>query len=157
MTQWDLMRELATMQDRMNRIWGNVYDRGREDVSGGGAWRPAVDIYETGEKEIVLKAELPGLKREDIDLTVENNTLTIRGLRHRDDGVADGQYHRSERVYGACPRSFTLPNTGVPSRFKAEYRDALLTVRLPLREEAKPRQIAVDVDWQNGRHRDPRQ
>jgi len=144
--QWDLMRELATMQDRMNRIWGNVYDRGREDVSGAGAWLPAVDIYETGEKEIVLKAELPGLKREDIDLTVENNTLTIRGVRHRDDGVADGQYHRSERVYGACSRSFTLPNTVDPSRVKAEYRDGVLSVRLPLREEARPRQIAVDVD-----------
>jgi HSP20 family protein len=145
-TQWDLMRELATMQDRMNRIWGNVYDRGREDVSGAGAWLPAVDIYETGEKEIVLKAELPGLKREDIDLTVENNTLTIRGMRRKDDGVADGQYHRSERVYGACSRSFTLPNTVDPSRVKAEYRDGVLMVRLPLREEAKPRQIAVDVD-----------
>jgi HSP20 family protein len=146
MTQWDLMRELASMQDRMNRIWGNVYDRGREDVSGTGAWLPAVDIYETGDKEIVLKAELPGLKREDIDLTVENNTLTIRGNRHREDGVADGQYHRSERVYGTCSRSFTLPNTVDPSRVKAEYRDGVLTVRLPLREEAKPRQIAVDVD-----------
>jgi HSP20 family protein len=146
MTQWDLVRELASMQDRMNRIWGNVYDRGREDVSGGGAWLPAVDIYETGEKEIVLKAELPGLKREDIDLTVENNTLTIRGNRRRDDGIADAQYHRSERVYGTCSRSFTLPNTVDASRVKAEYRDGVLTVRLPFREEAKPRQIAVDVD-----------
>lgn len=146
MTQWDLMRELASMQDRMNRIWGNVYDRGREDVSGTGAWLPAVDIYETGDKEIVLKAELPGLKREDIDLTVENNTLTIRGNRRRDDGIVDAQYHRSERVYGTCSRSFTLPNTVDPSRVKAEYRDGVLTVRLPLREEAKPRQIAVDVD-----------
>jgi HSP20 family protein len=105
-----------------------------------------VDIYETAEKEIVLKAELPGLKREDIDLTVENNTLTIRGVRRKDDSVADGQYHRSERVYGACSRSFTLPNTVDSSRVKAEYRDGVLTVRLPQREEAKPRQISVDVD-----------
>src|SRR3982750_2112177 len=127
MTQWDLMRELATMQDRMNRIWGNVYDRGREDVSGGGAWLPAVDIYETGEKEVVLKAELPGLKREDIDLTVENNTLTIRGQRRRDDGVADGQYHRSERVYGACPRSSTLRNTVGRNPVKPEFRLGVCT------------------------------
>src|SRR5919198_3453576 len=100
MTQWDLMRELATMQDRMNRIWGSVYDRGREDVSGAGAWLPAVDIYETGDKEIVLKAELPGLKREDIDLTVENNTLTIRGERKKDEGISDERYHRVERTFG---------------------------------------------------------
>ena len=67
-------------------------------------------------------------------------------MRRQDDGIAEAQYHRSERVYGACSRSFTLPNTVDPSRVKAEYRDGVLTVRLPLREDAKPRQIAVDVD-----------
>jgi len=141
-SQWDLMRELASMQDRMNRIWGSVYDRGREDVSGG-AWVPPVDIYESADKEIVLKAELPGLKREDIDLSVENNTLTIRGERKPDDGVEQAQFHRRERVAGACSRSFTLPNTVDAGRVKAEFRDGILTVRLPRREEAKPRQIAV--------------
>jgi HSP20 family protein len=141
-SQWDLMRELASMQDRMNRIWGSVYDRGREDVSGG-AWVPPVDIYESADKEIVLKAELPGLKREDIDLSVENNTLTIRGERKPDDGLEQAQFHRRERVAGACSRSFTLPNTVDAGRVKAEFRDGILTVRLPRREEAKPRQIAV--------------
>jgi HSP20 family protein len=141
-SQWDLMRELASMQDRMNRIWGSVYDRGREDVSGG-AWVPPVDIYESADKEIVLKAELPGLKREDIDLSVENNTLTIRGERRPDDGLEQAQFHRRERVAGACSRSFTLPNTVDAGRVKAEFRDGILTVRLPRREEAKPRQIAV--------------
>jgi HSP20 family protein len=145
-TQWDMMRELASMQDRMNRIWGSVYDRGREDVSGHGAWLPPVDIYETASKEIVLKAELPGLKRDAIDLTVENNTLTIRGQRQPEDGAADAQFHRSERVFGPFTRSFTLPNTVDAGRVKAEYRDGVLTVRLPRREEAKPRQITVDVE-----------
>jgi HSP20 family protein len=145
-TQWDMMRELASMQDRMNRIWGSVYDRGREDVSGHGAWLPPVDIYETASKEIVLKAELPGLKRDAIDLTVENNTLTIRGQRQPEEGTADAQFHRSERVFGPFTRSFTLPNTVDAGRVKAEYRDGVLTVRLPRREEAKPRQIAVDVE-----------
>lgn len=145
-TQWDMMRELASMQDRMNRIWGSVYDRGREDVSGHGAWLPPVDIYETASKEIVLKAELPGLKREAIDLTVENNTLTIRGQRQPEDGAADAQFHRSERVFGPFTRSFTLPNTVDAHRVKAEYRDGVLTVRLPRREEAQPRQITVDVE-----------
>ena len=144
-TQWDLMRELATMQDRMNRMWGNLYDRGSEEVTGTGGWMPPVDIFETAEREIVLKAELAGLRREDIDLTVENSTLTIRAERRGDDGVADGQYHRRERLCGTCSRSFTLPNTVDGSSVKAEYRDGVLTVRLPLREEAKPRQIQVEV------------
>ncbi|HXT32608.1 MAG TPA: Hsp20/alpha crystallin family protein [Vicinamibacterales bacterium] len=143
--QWDMMRELSSMQDRMNRIWGTMYDRGREDVSGHGAWLPPVDIYETADKEIVLKAELAGLKRDAIDLTVENNTLTIRGQRQPDEAAADAQFHRSERVFGAFSRSFTLPNTVDAAKVKAEYRDGVLTVRLPRREETRPRQIAVDV------------
>jgi HSP20 family protein len=143
-THWDLMRELASMQDRMNRLWGNLSDR-RDDVTSGGAWLPPVDIYETEGKEIVLKAELPGLRREDIDLTVENNTLTVRGERREDEGVRDGQYHRRERVAGTFSRSFTLPNAVDGTRVKAEYRDGVLTVRLPLRDEARPRQIQVDV------------
>lgn len=143
-TSWDMMRELAAMQDRMNRMWGGIYDRGREDVSGHGAWLPPVDIYETDDREIVLKAELAGLRRDQIDLTVENNTLTIRADRTRDDGVREGQYHRSERHFGPCSRSFTLPNTVDAARVKAEYRDGILTVRLPLRDDVKPRQIQVD-------------
>src|SRR5438105_2934327 len=142
LVRWDPIRELASMEvDRLNRMFTDFYG------GLGHSWVPAVDvyetdnhefvlkaelpeikredvdIYETGEKEVVLKAELPGLKREDIDLTVENNTLTIRGVRRQDDGIAEAQYHRSERVYGACSRSFTLPNTVDPSRVKAEYRD----------------------------------
>ena len=142
---WDVMRELATMQERMNRIWGSYYDRGTEDVTNRGTWQPAVDIYESDTKEIVLKAELPGLKREDIDVTVENNTLTIRGERKRDDGIADNRYHRVERAYGPFSRSFTLPNTLDGGRVRAEYRDGVLTVMLPVREEARPRQIEVQV------------
>lgn len=145
-TQWDLMRELASMQDRMNRIWGNLSDRGREDVTGTGAWMPPVDIFETDAREIVLKAELPGLRREDIDLTVEHSTLTIRAERRGDDSVRDAQYHRRERLCGTCSRSFTLPNTVDAAQVKAEYRDGVLTVRLPLREAAKPRQIQVEVE-----------
>jgi HSP20 family protein len=143
-SHWDLMRELATMQDRMNRLWGTVQDRGDEVTSRGG-WQPPVDIFETHDKEVVVKAELPGLTREDIDLTVENTTLTIRAERRRDDSVPADRYHRSERIFGTCSRSFTLPNTIDGSRVKAEYRDGVLTIRLPVREEARPRQIQVEV------------
>jgi HSP20 family protein len=142
---FDVMRELATIQDRMNRIWNNYYDRATEDVTSRGSWQPPVDIYETEGREIVLKAEVPGLRKEDIDLTVDNNTLTIRGERKRDEGVREDRYHRLERAYGAFSRSFTLPNTLDGSRVRAEYRDGVLTIVLPLREEARPRQIQVQV------------
>ena len=85
---WDVMRELAVMQDRMNRIWGSMHDRGTEDVTSRGTWQPPVDIYENEAREIVLRADLAGLRRDDIDLTVENNTLTIRGERRRDERLA---------------------------------------------------------------------
>jgi HSP20 family protein len=143
---WDVMRELASMQERMNRIWGNVSGAGSEDVTSRGSWLPPVDIFETEQRQIVLKAELPGLKREDIDLTVENTTLTIRGERRRDPDVNDDRYHRIERHYGPFSRSFTLPATVDASRVRAEYRDGLLTVTLPVRDEARPRQIQVEVN-----------
>ena len=142
---WELMRELAVMQDRMNRIWGTMHDRGTEDVTSRGTWLPPVDIYENEAREIVLRADLAGLKRDDIDLTVENNTLTIRGERKRDDEVHEDRYHRLERAYGAFSRSFTLPNTVDPHKVRAEYRDGVLTVTLPAREEVRPRQIQVEV------------
>ena len=142
---WDMMRELSAMHERMNRMCGNIYERGDEDVTSRGTWLPPVDIYETEGHAIVLKAELPGLKREDIDLTVENNTLTIRGQRRRDDGIPDDRYHRLERHQGSFSRSFTLPNTVDTGRVKAEYREGVLTVTLPTREEARPHQIHVDL------------
>jgi HSP20 family protein len=137
---WDIVRELASMQERMSRVWEGLH----EDVAGRG-WDPAVDIYETEGKEVVLKAELPGLTREDIDLTVEHNTLTLRGTRREDPSIGKDRYHRRERVCGAFSRSFTLPNTVDSARVRAEFRDGVLTVSLPVREEARPRQIRVEV------------
>jgi len=143
---WDLMRELASMQDRMNRIWGNLHDRRHEDVTSRGSWLPPVDIYEAEGKGVVLKAELPGLRREDIELTVENNTLTIKGERRPDDDVREEQCHRLERSYGAFSRSFTLPSGIDAGAVRAEYRDGVLTVTLPMRQDARPRQIQVELD-----------
>lgn len=142
---WELMRELATMQDRLNRAWGNVYDRESESVTNRGSWTPLVDIYQTDNTEIVMKMELAGLRREDIQLTIENNTLTVRGERKRDEGVADEAYHRMERTFGPFSRTFTLPNTVDAGNVRAEYREGVLTLRLPLREEARARQIEVAV------------
>jgi len=138
-----LMRELAVMQERMNRAWCAVQERGDEAVTSRGSWTPAVDIYETENKEVVLKAELPGLQREDIDVTVEGATLTIRGQRRREETVAEEAYRRVERHYGAFARSFTLPSSVDAGAVRADYRDGVLTVRLPPSADASQVQVAV--------------
>jgi len=108
-------------------------------------WMPPVDIFQTGDHELVLKAELPDMAREDIDVNVENFVLTIKGDKKVSNDVKEEQYHHLERRYGTFSRSFSLPQTVDPSRVSAEYKNGVLTVRLPLREEAKPRSIKVDV------------
>ena len=137
-------REFTTLQDRMNRLFGDVYVRD-EDVSGRGGWVPAVDIYETVAHDLVIKAELPDMTREDIEVTVENNTLTLRGERTWPTEIKEEQFRRVERQYGAFTRSFTLPDTVDASKVSAEYRNGVLTVKLPFREEARPRTINVEV------------
>jgi HSP20 family protein len=109
------------------------------------AWMPPVDIYQTGDHELVLKAELPGMVREDIDITVENFVLTIKGEKRFAEDVKDDQFHHAERRFGSFSRSFSLPQTVDASKMTAEYKNGVLTVHIPLREEAKPRQIKVDV------------
>jgi HSP20 family protein len=111
----------------------------------GNTWVPPVDIYQTGEHELVLKAELPEMTREDIDVTVENFVLTVKGEKKLGADVKEEQFHHIERRYGAFSRSFSLPRTVDAGKVSAEYKNGVLTVRLPLREEAKPRQIKVDV------------
>ena len=111
----------------------------------GNSWVPPVDIYQTGEHELVLKAELPDLTREEIDITVENFVLTLKGEKKLAGEVKEEQFHHIERSYGSFSRSFSLPRTVDASKVSAEYKNGVLTVRLPLREEAKPRQIKVDV------------
>jgi HSP20 family protein len=109
------------------------------------AWMPPVDIYQTGDHEVVLKAELPDMTREDIDINIENFVLTIRGEKKFGGEVKEEQFHHVERRYGTFSRSFSLPQTVDTGKVAADYRNGVLTVRLPLREEAKPRQIKVDV------------
>lgn len=113
--------------------------------SGAATWVPPVDIYQNGDHELVLKAEVPDMSREDIDITVENDVLTIKGEKKLSGEVKEERFHHVERRYGAFTRSFSLPRTVDASKVSAEYRNGVLTVTLPLREEAKPRQIKVDV------------
>lgn len=109
------------------------------------AWVPPVDIFQTGEHELVLKAEIPDMNREDIDVNIDNFVLTIKGEKKASNDVKDEQYHHVERRYGSFTRSFSLPQTVDPNKVAAEYKNGVLTVKLPLREEAKPRSIKVDV------------
>ena len=140
--RWDPVRELAGMEvDRLNRMFSEFYSDAFSH-----AWVPPVDIFETADHEVVLKAELPEIKREDIHLTFESGVLTLRGERQIDDSVKRESFLRTERRYGSFSRSFTLPNTVDAGRINASYKDGVLTIRLPQREEAKPKQIAVNVD-----------
>jgi len=112
---------------------------------GQGAWVPPVDIYQNGNHEVVIKAEVPDMVREDIDVTVDNGTLTLKGEKKLSAEVKEEQFHRVERRYGAFSRSFGLPETVDAAKVAADYKDGVLTIRLPLREEAKPRQIKVNI------------
>lgn len=142
--RWDSSRDVAAHQEHMRRMFEGFYSRPQEDLAGG-SWVPAVDIYSNGQHELVLKAELPDMKEEEIDLTVEENTLTLSGERKLDTQVPEDQFHRIERRYGPFARTFALPPTVDAAKVSAEYKAGVLTVRLPLREEAKPKQIKVQI------------
>jgi HSP20 family protein len=134
------VRDLASMEiDRLNRMFDDFYGGAR-------AWVPAVDIHETEGHEFVIKAELPEVNREDISVTFGQNVLTLSGERKASSEDNGGTYHRTERVHGRFSRSFTLPATADGSRISATYKDGVLTVRVPQREEAKPKQITVGVE-----------
>lgn len=142
LVRWDPARELASMEvDRLNNMFSNF-------INGEGfvrSWTPPVDIYESDTQEVVIKAELPEMKRENISVTFENNILTIKGERTLDTEVPRDRFQRFERFYGSFSRSFTLPATVDATHISATYKDGVLTVRLPQREEAKPKQIKVNV------------
>ena len=144
--RFDPFREMAALQDRVNRAFGDLSRRYDDDLTVRGTWTPSVDIYETDNHALVLKAELPDVAKEDIDLRVENNTLTISGTKKMDKEVKEQQYHRIERMYGSFSRTFTLPPTVDAGKIGAEFKNGVLMVTLPLREEAKPRQIQVAVN-----------
>jgi HSP20 family protein len=144
LTKWNPGRDYLVLQDRINRLFSDAYG-GEEGLMNKGTWIPPVDIFQNGKDELVLKAELPDMKREDIKITIDNDTLTISGEKKVTDEVKDEQFHRIERRYGSFSRSFSLPPTVDPTKVSAEYKNGVLTLRLPLREEAKPRQIDVNI------------
>jgi HSP20 family protein len=140
---WEPFRGAVILQEQVNRLFGNVLERSAEE-SNLTTWAPAVDIYET-EHELVVKADLPGIDSKALDIRVENNILTIRGERKFEKKVNEENYLRVERAYGAFSRSFSLANTVNSEAIKADYQNGLLTLTVPKREEAKPKQIKVNV------------
>ena len=150
-SRWDPFGELNQLQDRMNRLFSDAYGRSGptrrtdEGLMTTGNWVPPVDIYQNAERELVLKAELPDMSPDDIELTINNDTLTIKGDKRMSAEVNENQFHRIERQYGSFTRSFALPASVDTSRISAEHKNGVLTVRLPARDEAKPRHVKIDV------------
>ena len=136
---------LFTLHDQVNRLFNETIFRGQGEESALTTWAPAVDIYETP-NELVVKADLPDVDEKAIDVRVENNLLTIRGERKFEKNISEDIYLRVERTYGSFSRSFSLPTTVNAEAIHAEYKNGVLTVNLPKREESKPRQVKVSVN-----------
>jgi HSP20 family protein len=143
-TQFHPLRGVSTLQDQINRLFDGSFDRSSEEGNLT-TWAPAVDIFET-EHNLVVKADLPDVKPEELDIRVENNILTIRGERKFEKKVNESNYLRVERSYGSFSRSFSLSNTVNTESIQAEYKNGVLTLSIPKREEAKPKQIKVHVE-----------
>ena len=146
--RWEPFRELLTTQDRFNQLFNQTLSQafGSEGQElGSRTWAPAVDIYET-EHSLVVKADLPDIKPEELDIRVENNILTIRGERKFEKKVDENNYLRVERSYGSFARSFSLASIVNTEAIQADYKDGVLTLSIPKREEAKPKQIKVRVE-----------
>src|SRR6201982_2637894 len=143
LTRWDPFREFSTLQDRMNRLFRDSYGE-REEALTTSTFAPPVDVYED-EHNITLKIEVPGIDEKDIDVRIENNTLTVHGERKFEKEEKEEHYRRIERQYGSFPRTFTLPNTVDTEGVSATYEKGVLKITLAKKAEAKPKQIKVNV------------
>lgn len=143
LSRWEPFRGANTLQEQANRMFNELLGRPGEESSLT-TWAPAVDIYET-EHELVVKADLPDVDPKELDIRVENNVLTIRGERKFEKKVSEDNYLRVERTYGSFSRSFSLASTVNSEAIHADYQNGVLTLSIPKREEAKPKQIKVNV------------
>src|SRR6516225_3556794 len=144
LTRWDPFREFSTLQDRMNRLFRDSFGEGREEALTTTAFAPPVDVYED-EHNVTLKIEVPGIEEKDIDVRIENHTLTVHGERKFEKEEKEENYRRVERQYGSFTRTFTLPQTVDTENVSANYEKGVLKIALPKKAEAKPKQIKVNV------------
>jgi len=142
-SRWDPFRDLSLLQDRMNRLFDET-GRGHrgDEPAATTTWSPSVDIFET-EGEIIVKAELPGIDRKDILLNLEKNVLTLKGERKFEKETKEENYHRIERAYGGFSRAFSIPATVDEEKIRADYKDGVLKIALPKKEQVKPKQIKI--------------
>jgi len=141
--RWDPFRDVVTLRERMNRMFEDVFSGRTDDKElTPTSWAPAVDIYET-ENELVLSAEIPGLSEKEVEIKVEDNTLTLKGERRFEKETKEENYHRIERSYGSFYRAFTLPNSIDPDKIQAEHENGVLRVSMPKRQELKPRTVKI--------------
>ena len=143
-TRWDPFRELSTLQNRVNSLFQDYGRQGQDELTASGSFIPAVDVYED-EHKVTLKLEVPGVNQQDLDVQIEKNTLTIRGERKFEQEEKEENFQRIERRYGSFSRSFTLPNTIDTESVNASYEHGVLKIELAKREEAKPKQIKVNI------------
>lgn len=141
MIKYDPFRDLRNLQDEMTRLFVGVAPRGREEMARG-SWIPSVDIFEDKDR-LVLEVDLPGLNRDDFEISVENNVITLSGERKFEKKVEGDNYHRIERSYGSFSRSFTLPQTVTAEGAAAEFENGILSVSLPKRQETKAIKIEI--------------
>jgi HSP20 family protein len=144
LTRFEPFREFSTLQDRMNRLFRDTYSEGQDQSLTTSSFAPAVDVYED-EHTVTLKIEVPGIDEKDIDVRLENNTLTVHGERKIEKEEKEENYRRVERQYGSFTRTFTLPTTVDSEKVSATYDKGVLKISLPKKAEAKPKQIKVNV------------
>jgi HSP20 family protein len=142
--EWDPFYDLLGLKDDVNRLFNLSLTGGTVAAPGEAIWAPAIDIYEE-KGDYIVKADLPGLTKDDIDISVQGSTVTIKGEKKQEREVKEGSYHCCERSYGRFERSFELPNDIDASKVKATFKDGVLEITLPQSEAAKPKQIKVDV------------
>ena len=145
--RWDPLRNVANLQDRINRMFNEAFttSKGFEDEVSMSSRRPAVDIFDT-ENAILIKAELPGIKKDDVSVDVKNNVLTIKGARSFDKEIKEENYYRKERSFGKFQRSFTLPEAIDPAAIKANFKNGVLEIKVPKPEGKMPKQISINVE-----------
>jgi HSP20 family protein len=144
LTRWEPFREFSTLQDRMNRLFRETYNENQDQSLTNSSFAPAVDVYED-EHNVSLKIEVPGIDEKDIDVRIENNTLTVHGERKIEKDEKEENYRRVERQYGSFTRTFNLPSTVDTDKVQANYSKGVLNISLPKKAEAKPKQIKVNV------------
>lgn len=141
--RWDPFRDMVTLREKMNRMFEDVFSGRTEDRElQAGTWAPSVDIFET-ENELVLTAEIPGIDEKDVEIKVEDNTLSIKGERKFEKETKEENFHRIERSYGSFYRAFTLPSSVDPERIQAEQENGVLKISMPKRQELKPRTVKI--------------